>query len=368
MFDVVGPVTLSKNYQYYGKNDSQDSDSNVDMMIKEACEAVDDHVDFTLYDNNNDGRVDFVYVFYAGYGESDGAGSDYIWPHNYALSYTGVSCVVDGLVVDNYACSNELDYSSRQHDGIGSFCHEFSHVLGLPDLYTTNQAGHKTMGSWDILDYGPYNNDGNTPPAYSSYERFFMGWLTPTLINTACDVELPDLNEANCAVLLTASGVHNMSGLNPSPTSFYMLENRQKQGWDQYLPGHGLLVTRIRYDANKWMYNSVNNSERVMGVDLIEADGSAPDNNYSGYLGKTTDAYPSGSDSFTDLTDYPVTNIFEQNMLIYFQVKGGGKTIHLDVEPVFRQSDACMQKVIRDGRVLLLHNGVYYDMLGNKQN
>ena len=105
-----------------------------------------------------------------------------------------------------------------------------------------------------------------------------------------------------------------------------------------------------------------------MGVDLIEADGSAPDNNNSGYLGKTTDAYPSGSDSFTDLTVYPVTNIFEQNMLIYFQVKGGGKTIHLDVEPVFRQSDACMQKVIRDGRVLLLHNGVYYDMLGNKQN
>ena len=367
IFDVVGPVTLSKNYQYYGKNDSQDSDSNVDMMIKEACEAVDDQVDFTLYDNNNDGRVDFVYVFYAGYGESDGAGSDYIWPHNYALSYTGVSCVVDGLVVDNYACSNELDYSSRQHDGIGSFCHEFSHVLGLPDLYTTNQAGHKTMGSWDILDYGPYNNDGNTPPAYSSYERFFMGWLTPTLINTACDVELPDLNEANCAVLLTTTGVHNMSGLNPSPTSFYMLENRQKQGWDQYLPGHGLLVTRIRYDANKWMYNSVNNSERVMGVDLIEADGSAPDNNYSGYLGKTTDAYPSGSDSFTDLSDYPVTNIFEQNMLIYFQVKGGGKTIRLDVEPVFRQTDACMQKVIRDGRVLLLHNGVYYDMLGNKQ-
>ncbi len=54
-------------------------------------------------------------------------------------------------------------------------------------------------------------------------------------------------------------------------------------------------------------------------------------------------------------------------MLIYFQVKGGGKTIRLDVEPVFRQTDACMQKVIRDGRVLLLHNGVYYDMLGNKQ-
>ena len=367
IFDVKGPVTLANNYKYYGQNNTQGDDKNADIMIKEACEAVDDEVDFTLYDNNKDGKVDFVYVFYAGYSESDGAGDDYIWPHNYALSYTGVKCEVDGLQVDNYACSSELDYSSRQHDGIGSFCHEFSHVLGLPDLYTTNQATHKTMGSWDILDYGPYNNDGNTPPAYSAYERFFMGWLKPTLIITACDVELPELNTANCAVMLTSTGAHNMSGLNPSPTTFYLLENRQRQGWDQYLPGHGMLITKIRYDSSKWIYNSVNNSSRVMGVDLIEADGSAPSYPQEGYMGKQKDTYPAGSDSFTELEEYPVTNIYEEDMIIYFQVKGGGKTIQVDVQPVQQDADRSVQKIMRNGQILLLHNGVYYDLLGNIQ-
>lgn len=367
VFDVVGPVTVSRGYAYYGQNDSQGDDKHPDQMIKEACELVNNEVDFSLYDNDGDGQVDFVYVIYAGYGEADGAGENYIWPHNYRLTYTGVNCIVDGKRVDNYACSNELDYYSKQHDGIGTFCHEFSHVLGLPDLYaTTENATHKTMGAWDILDYGPYNNDGNTPPAYSAYERFYMGWLHPTLINSACDVEVPALCAANSAVLMTRTGEHNMTGTNPNPKEFYLLENRQKDGWDQYLPGHGLLVTKINYDESKWSNNKVNASQYVMGVDIVEADGKKPaysqSNRENGYFGKPGDTYPTGADSFTELTSYPVTAIREENGKICFQVSGGGENINLDVQDTKQNTSA--KKVFREGRILIEYNGDYYDLLG----
>lgn len=366
VFDVVGPVTVSNKYSYYGQNDSRDNDMYPHEMVKEACELVDDQVDFTLYDNNNDGRVDFVYVIYAGYGEADGVGEDYVWPHNYTLSACGISCVVDGKRVDNYACSNEISYQSNQHDGIGTFCHELSHVLGLPDLYTTDGSSHKTLGMWDILDYGPYNNDGNTPPCYSAYERFFMGWLKPTLINTACDVELPALNQGNCAVLLSQTGKHNLNGYNPNPSTFYLLENRQRTGWDAYLPGHGMLVTKIRYSSSLWRYNQVNNTSSAMGVDLIEADGKLPVKYETGYIGKTTDAYPAGSTSFTSLSAYKVTNIREQNSIIYFQVNGGGETIVLDVENTEQPAAPAAKKIFRDGKIMIEYNGAYYDILGNR--
>lgn len=369
IFDVVGPVTVSKAHSYYGSNTGYyDQDAHPDMMIKEACELVDEDVDFTLYDNDGDGRVDFVYVIYAGYGEADGAGDDYIWPHNYCLSYTGVTCIVDGLRVDNYACSNEIDYNSKQHDGIGTFCHEFSHVLGLPDLYVTNNGTHKTLGAWDILDYGPYNNDGNTPPNYSAYERFFMGWIKPTVINTACDVTLPDLASQNVAVLLTATGNHNLVGTSPSPTDFYLLENRQKDGWDSHLPGHGLLVTHIKYSRSKWTNNTVNNTASSMGVDLVEADGDAPSyseyNPYNGYSGKAKDAYPTGGEEFTDLPEYLVTNIDEDNGQITFKVNGGGEQIVLEVPNT--KCETIGTKVISNGELLITIDGKTYNALGQR--
>ena len=160
--DVVGPVMVKNNMKYYGGNNSSGSDKYPETMIQEACQLVDDSIDFSLYDNDEDGYVDFVYVIYAGYGEADGGGDNTIWPHAwYLYSAAGKRCEVDGKVVDLYACGNEMDNYTENHTGIGTFCHEFSHVLGLPDLYeTTGYGAHKTFGEWSILDYGPYNNDG----------------------------------------------------------------------------------------------------------------------------------------------------------------------------------------------------------------
>jgi M6 family metalloprotease-like protein len=318
-FDVVGPVTISKEHSYYGKNDSYGSDMYPDKMVSEACTAADTlfDVDFTQYDNNNDGYVDFVFVIYAGYGEADGGAASTIWPHSWYLSAAGARCEVDGKLVDLYACGNELDNFSKQHTGIGTFCHEFSHVLGLPDLYVTNTATHVTLNEWDIMDYGPYNNEGNTPPAYSSYERFFLGWLTPRLITEPENITLENLNSSNSALIITESDTANLIGNDPNPTTFYMLENRQQEGWDQYLPGHGLMLTKIQYSYSRWAQNTVNNAGSKLGVDLLEANGKATKN------GKASDLFPTGATQYLKIAAHPIEQIEETEGVITFKYKGG---------------------------------------------
>lgn len=323
-FDVIGPVTVSQDMEYYGKyNEKKDFDNAPWDMVKEACELVDDSVDFSLYDNDNDGYIDFVYVIYAGYGEADGGAENTIWPHSYWLLEAGITCKVDGKYVDLYACGNELDYFSKQHTGIGTFCHEFSHVLGLPDLYTTKGQTHKTLGSWDILDYGPYNNDMNTPPAYSAYERFMMGWMTPRLIVEPENIELKELQESNSALLISSSDQHNLIGNDPKPTTFYLLENRQQVGWDEYLPGHGMMLTKVQFSTNTWLENSVNNNAKKMGIDLIEADGKTPDSRQSGYDGKPGDLFPAGATEYLGIADHSIEEISEKDGVIYFKYRGG---------------------------------------------
>lgn len=336
-FDVVGPVTVSQNMAYYGGNIGG-GDKNPEAMIVEACKLVNDSVDFSLYDNDNDGIADFVYVIYAGYGEADGGAANTIWPHQYFIFQT---LKLDNTKIYRYACSNEMDNYTKHHTGIGPFCHEFSHVLGLPDLYeTTGNGSHKTMGQWSILDYGPYNNDGNTPPAYSAYERFFMGWLTPRLITEPENITLAELNESQEALLISSSDQHNLIGNDPDPTTFYLLENRQQTGWDEYLPGHGLMLTKIQYNYKKWFDNTVNNTAKSMGVDLIEADGKAP--NYddarpsNGYMGKAKDLFPAGATAYTLITDHAIEEITEENGVIAFKYKGGA--IETDIDNIENQN------------------------------
>lgn len=322
-FDVVGPVTVSQNVSYYGGNDRNGNDKNPGKMVAEACRLVDDSVDFSLYDNNGDSYVDFVYVIYAGYGEADGGAASTIWPHQYYVSmYEYVR--LDNKIIDLYACGNELDNHSKKHTGIGTFCHEFSHVLGLPDMYeTTGNGTHKTLGQWDILDYGPYNNDGNTPPTYSAYERFFMGWLEPRLITEPENVTLGELQSSNEALLISATDQHNLVGNNPNPTTFYLLENRQQTGWDEHIPGHGMMLTKVQYNSNKWAKNEVNNKSTSMGVDLIEADGKTPNSSSSGYDGKPGDLFPKGATEYTKIADHPIEKITEEDGVIRFKYKGG---------------------------------------------
>ena len=351
-FDVYGPYTLSQTMSYYGRDVSEEGDdAHAVEMIVEACSlAAADGVDFSNYDTDNDGVIDFVFVFYAGYSQAEGASSNTIWPHSWEVrdtatyhgtwwrdieyetpadysNYEGTADDVtfNGKRLYTYACASELKGVSGSYmTGIGTFTHEFSHVLGLPDLYATNYASHKTMGEWDILDAGPYNNDGCTPPIYSAYERFFMGWMTPTLLTESNKYTLEHIETSNKAFMITSSGTHNMNGADPSPSEFYLLENRQQTGWDTYIPGHGMLVTRVNYDPSKWNENTVNNDGSDMGVDIIEADGISSvtysDYGYADTGGKQGDVFPTALvTSFVPYTQYPVRCIQEWDDVISFK-------------------------------------------------
>ena len=365
IFDVVGPVTLSQNMKYYGENDIYyEQDKRPEEMIKEACELADEqfNVDFTQYDNDNDGLVDFVYVIYAGYGEADGGGENTIWPHQWNLwDYGRLSYYVDGKKLNRYACGCELSYISKQYDGIGTICHEFSHVLGLPDLYVTEDMTNPphTLCDWDIMDYGPYNNDGNTPPSYSAYERFYMGWVTPRVLTDPEDVTLHPINESKEALLMCTGDEHNIIGWNPSPKTFYLLEARNKEGWDEYLPGQGMLITKITYNYSKWSNNTVNNVSTSMGVDLMEAKSNTTSGQYA--QGKSTDAYPSGAKFFTKFADHEITNITRKAAtgIISFQYRGGTQ----DVETV-QDGEEKARKIIRDGQVVIIRGGKEYNIIG----
>ena len=366
VFDVVGPYTISQNQSYYGSNNSHGDDMHVDAMVREACQLADnDGADFTLYDNDGNGVVDFVYFIYAGEGEADGGASNTIWPHNWHLTYYGGSNLyLDGKLIDNYACSNEINHYSAVYAGLGTFCHEFSHVIGLPDLYCTDGGvvSPHTLNEWDILDYGPYNNDGNTPPAYSAYERFYCGWLTPRVLNEAENVTLQVIDSAE-ALLMCSGNQHNLVGYNPNPKTFYLLEARNQTGWDLYLPGSGMLITKIQYSASKWQNNTVNNTASAMGVDIIEATPNTTTGRYQ--YAKATDAYPEGGTSWTSFTDHEVTNIARDSATgtITFKFRGGRVT---DIESATSEQRA--QKILRDGRIVIIRDNKEYDILGHENH
>ena len=285
-FVVVGPYTLPKEMSYYGKDygSGQNRYENyASQMIVDACRAADDDVNFAEYDTDGNGYIDNVFVYYAGHNQAEGADENTVWPHRSGI-ITPVN--LDGVLIRDYACTSELrGNKGTVMCGIGTFCHEFGHVLGLPDFYDTDYSGHLTMGSWDAMDNGPYNNQGRTPPSYSSYERFFLGWLTPTVLENGKSYELEPLVTSNTAFILSKE-VHNLDGANPDPEEFFMIENRQRVGWDSIgLPGQGLLVTHIDYSYSDWVNNVVNNDPNDMGAVIVCADRDTKSPQYNTFPG-----------------------------------------------------------------------------------
>ena len=363
-FDVIGPVTVSKNAEYYGSN-SDGKDRNVQEMIREACtQASKEGADFSLYDNDNDGYVDFVYVIYAGYGEADGGGENTIWPHKHKL---GKTVKLNGKTVQLYACGCEMNNYSKQFYGIGLFCHEFGHVLGLPDIYeTSGKENWKTLGMWDIMDYGPYNNDSNTPPSYSGYERFFLGWAKPRLLTDPENWTLGEILTTNEVLIISPDGKHNLVGNNPVPQTFYVLENRRQTGWNAFNPGEGLLITKVAYNYSAWRGNYVNDVESSMGIDIIEADGQAPRYPDDGWYGRPEDAFPAGADSYKAIENYPLTDIKLKNGAVSLKFMGGAASPVTEVNSVSGMTDG--GKWLWRGRIYLNYNGHIYDILGNENH
>ena len=298
-FDVAGPVTVSRNYGYYGGNSPlYGTDYMAYEMVVEACRLVDSQVNFADYDWDGDGEVDQVFLIYAGYGESQGAPSNTIWPHESYLDGRNVSLVLDGVKINTYACSSELTGNSGNVlTGIGTPCHEFSHCLGLPDFYDTDYSGAFGMGPWSLMNSGSYSGpkrNGEVPYGYSAYERWFAGWLEPIELTGTQHIEaLPDLGVVPKAYIIYNEGNRN---------EYYILENHQPSKWYQYVDVyrdvHGMLITHVNYDLKAWMTNKVNPTPALQRMTVIPADNSYGSNEME-YRG---DLYP-GIKSVVKVTD-----------------------------------------------------------------
>ena len=329
-FDVVGPVTLSKNMVAYGGNDSDGNDADPAGMAYEACKLAASQVNFADYDWDGDGEVDQVFIIYAGYGEASYDDEDTIWPHEWDLASAGYNLTLNGVKISTYGCSQELYGASslKQMDGIGAACHEFSHCMGLPDMYDTEYSGGYGMSDWDIMSNGSYGDDGYKPVGYNSYEKWVSGWLQPTELKSPQYItDMKALSDAPEAYV-----IYNEK----TPTEYYLLENRQQKSTDSELPAHGMLVLHVDYDKSAWENNTLNNSKNHQRFTIIPADGVCSDATNSG------DTYP-GTKMNTSLTDTsspaaklfnankdgryymgkPITDIAENNGLISFTFMNG---------------------------------------------
>ncbi len=261
-FDVVGPVTLDREYAYYGAHGGGSNDVRSGTMVAQACRKAADELtssgfDLKAYDWDNNGYVDQVFVLYAGKGEASGGDENTIWPHEWSLESSDFGKALrinDDLSFNTYACGCEIFWDEIGRDitnGIGTICHEFSHCLGLPDMYDTG-GNNFGMSYWDIMDQGSYAGNQFTPPSYTSFELAYAGWLDP--------IELKEPTTVKDMRPLCDGGQTFVIYNDANPNEYYLLENRQKVGWDAAMYGQGLLVLHVDYDANIWQWNRVNNT------------------------------------------------------------------------------------------------------------
>ena len=310
-FDVVGPFTTKNNMEYYGKpvKDSngkvENHDKNAVAMVAEGVDAAyAAGVDFSKYDWDGDGEVDQVFVIYAGYAEAQGADENTIWPHEYVLRADNKTRRYNNVVIDTYGCASELKGNKGSTpDGIGTACHEFSHCLGLPDMYDTSDEGSAFgMATWDVMDQGSYNDDSCTPAGYTSYERWFSRWLEPVELNSETTI-------AGMKPLATTPEAYVMYN-EKNRNEYYLLENRQPVDFDKGLYGHGLLILHVDYNEASWTGNTVNVHSTHQRMTIIPADNKLEYSNRQ----LAGDPWP-GTSGNTALTNYttPAATLYNAN-------------------------------------------------------
>jgi len=290
-FDVSDIVTLSQPLAYYGANDSEGDDLRPAEAVAEACKLAHSSanpIDFSQYDSDSDGYVDNVFLFAAGGDEADGAGDDCFWSHSWSLKGAEITLRLDGKTISDYALSTELaDVTlGRKYvgtfTGIGAFCHEFSHILGLPDLYDTDyeDSGGQAEALWQctaLMDSGNTNNACNTPPNYNAIDLDVLGLgVCETVMSGSFTLQPISREQRYLRINTDTNG------------EYYLLECRDNTGWDAYIKGHGLAVYHIDkstrstgmsdyYRKNltayqRWStYNEVNCRPDHQCADMIEA-------------------------------------------------------------------------------------------------
>ena len=298
-FDLFGIYDLPNNRAFYGTNNG-DLDAGVAQMVIDAIDLAGDDIDWSRYDNDGDNVADVCVVVYAGVWEAQAWSTvpSSVWPCQWDLTEaqeygdgTGPQ-ERNGITIDKFAVFNEISGrfdDGTVLDGIGTFCHEYSHCLGLPDFYATNNNYYYGMGSWSLMDDGCYNGeivDGDTPIGYSAYEKNFMCWIGLITPEDNTQYVLPVFNNKN----LDSDQALKITALNEN--EYWILENRRQQGWDEYIPGEGVLITHFTYVPSRWADNTVNNYSVKLAT-VVPAD------NQLNKRSEATDTYGVSNFEFT---------------------------------------------------------------------
>ena len=268
-FDLYGPVTLSHPTSYYGAGKDR-----MDLFIPEVCELAEEQgLKFSEYDSNDDGYVDLVYVIYAGYSECfTGTPTTCIWPKSGIIS----AFEMDGKYIYRYGVNSELNAFPgawenppyERINGIGLFCHEFSHCLGMPDFYPTSTTAQNAfnpgMERWSLMDDGEYVDNGYTPTEYTAWEREAMGWFEIDTLNTSGFYTMTNINEEGGKAYRIIN--------NEDSSECFILQNIQLTGWNSKLDGHGMLVMHVDFSPSIFRNNTVNNTIGHSRMTFIPAD------------------------------------------------------------------------------------------------
>lgn len=382
-FDVVGPIKLPRKHAIYGAGNDR-----MDLLLADACATVDDLVDFAKYDANNDGIVDLVYIIYAGHSANYRNNKvSNIWPKSGTVT---ISDTFDGKSIRRYGVSNELNGSdktsknNKKINGIGLFCHEFSHTLGLPDIYAyhtdAENQDDQGMEFWDLMDGGTGVRGGRVPASYLAWEREVMGWMNIDELKKDSSIEnLKSIDNGGKAYKI----------INPNNSNEYIvLQSMQKgawnQGWGDGTYGKGLLAYRVSYPFNKVnVFDYPNNEKGKPRVIPIPADGKIlAGKNATSYLEYVNqhngDLYPynridyiSGFKMFNgSILEKSIVNIKENdggdsnNNYVNFEFKNGLVPTGIQSLSIIERSTSDNRIYTLDGRYVgtdasILPHGIY---------
>lgn len=310
-FDIIGPLTMSEPTSYYGE-DAEDGTTDIkfQQMIEEACTLADEYVDYRDYVWEGTSTVSTVNIIYAGMDQAAGGTDSDIWAKCSSLR----TKMLDGVLLNRVACSSELrTINNAEHiNGIGAFCHELSHGFGLGDMYDQETGNYGTQ-VWDVMGMGCYKDNSFRPSGFTAFDKYQLGWITPiTLYSDTTVSDMPSLSDVGVAYKIQNSNCEN---------EFYLLENRQTNGWDSTLPGHGMLITHVDYDKDLFDKNVINRTGIKYGNDhercgLVLADNDPTidytnaNNYYNDYQG---DLWPYNGNNSLTKTSTPAAKLYNKS-------------------------------------------------------
>ena len=339
-FVLTDIVTLPKKMADYGGNNSYGNDKNPYGMIVDGITVADASMDFSKFDNDGDGKVDYVLCIYAGYSEANNASANAVWPHKSSLVLKGVPKIADGVSFDIYACAAELNLNESYEkdfgkwmDGVGAICHEFSHCLGLVDVYDVSKtSGNWCMQDWDLMDYGNFAANGYLPVGYNSFQKESCGWKKMEVLDKKGKYSMKPQSQGGVGYKIVNDANSN---------EFFVLENRKREGWDQWLAADGMMIIHVDYNSTAWSNNKVNTTSGRPRFQIVPADNDltvyTDANSEKFYASLANDLWPGKNDNnkffntslpaakvFTGgYLNKPVTNIKYENYVASFNFMGG---------------------------------------------